>query len=370
METPLNFGPQHPSTHGVLHLNMIVDGEIVKSVDPDVGLIHRGLEKIAENRMYFKFTPVANKIDYIAAASWENCYISCVEKLMGIQIPERVKYARVIILELQRIMSHMFWIGTLGMDLGQPTIFVWALRERERLLDVFEEIMGGRMTFGWMIIGGLRDDITAEQIEMIRREIEYLEKKLPEYYRMTEKNGVFKKRMHGIGIITKEDAIAYGLTGPNARASGVPYDVRKDDPYLVYDKLYFKMVTRTSGDNWARYEVRRDEILESIKIVKQGIAQIPPGPIRAPNAMTLRPPVALSMRTPVNGEAFVRNECPRGEGAIFIISDGSNFPYRLKIRGPSFNNLSILSKLCKNQTIADVVATLATLDPVFGECDR
>jgi NADH-quinone oxidoreductase subunit D len=370
METPLNFGPQHPSMHGVLHLQAVVDGEIVKSVDPDIGLIHRGLEKIAENRMYFKFTPIANKIDYVAAAAWENCYISCVEKLIGMQIPERAKYARTIILEVQRIISHLFWIGTLSMDLGQPTVFVWAMREREKLLDIFEEIMGGRMTFGWMIIGGLRDDITQEQLDMISKAMLHLERILPDYYRMTEENSIFRNRTIGVGIITKQDAIDYGLTGPIARASGVPYDVRKDDPYLIYDRVQFNMITRTKGDCYARYEVRRDEILESIKIVRQAIAYIPAGPFRAINAMTLRPPIALSMKTPVNGEAFVRNECPRGEGAIFIISDGSNFPYRLKIRGPSFNNLSITSKLCANQTIADVVAIIATLDPVFGECDR
>jgi NADH-quinone oxidoreductase subunit D len=370
METPLNFGPQHPSTHGVLHLNMVVDGEMVKSCEPDVGFIHRGLEKIAENRMYFKFTPIANKIDYIAAASWENCYISCVERLLGMEIPERAKYARVIILELQRVMSHLFWIGTLGMDLGQPTIFVWALREREKMLDLFEEIMGGRMTFGWMIIGGLRDDLTVEQVGRIKETVAYLEERLPEYYSLTEDNQIFRKRLKGIGIISRNEAVGYGITGPNARASGVEYDVRKDDPYLIYDKLDFKIVTRKAGDNWARYEVRRDEMFESLKMVKQALAALPEGPFRAMNAVTLKPPIALSMRTPVNGEAFMRNECPRGEGMIYIRSDGSNFPYRLKIKGPSFNNLAIVSKLCKDQNIADVVSILATLDPVFGECDR
>lgn len=369
METSLNFGPQHPSTHGVLRLNMVIDGETVKSVDPDVGFIHRGLEKIGENRMYFKFTPVANKIDYVAAAAWENCYISCVEKLMGIEIPERAKWARTMILELQRIMSHLFWIGTMGMDLGQPTVFVWAMRERERFLDIFEHIMGGRMTFGWMIIGGLRDDITPEQVEMIRQAIDDVERRLPEYARITEQNDIFRRRMQGVGVITREEAVQHCLTGPIARASGVPYDVRKDDPYLVYSQLDFAMITRTAGDNWARYEVRRDEIKESIKIVRQCLQRMPEGPFRAPNAMTLRPPTALSMRPP-KAEAFVRNECPRGEGCIYLISDGTNYPYRLRIRGPSFNNLSILAKLCKGRSIADVVAILATLDPVFGECDR
>jgi len=356
--------------HGVLHLRAVIDGEFVRSCDPEVGLIHRGLEKIAENRMYFKYTPIANKIDYVAAAAWENCYISCVEKLQAIEIPERAKYARVIVLEIQRIISHIFWIGTLGMDLGQPTIFVWAMREREMLLDIFEDIMGGRMTFGWMIIGGLRDDITPSQLGSITKAMKYLEGRLPEYYRMTEQNGIFRNRTIGVGVITKQDAMDYGLTGPIARASGVAYDVRKDDPYLAYGALDFKMITRAAGDCYARYEVRRDEILESINIIKQAMAKLPEGPVRSPRAMTLHPPIALSMRTPVNGEAFVRNECPRGEGAIYILSDGSNFPYRLKIRGPSFNNLSITNKVCSNQTIPDVVAIIATLDPVFGECDR
>ena len=366
METSLNFGPQHPSAHGVLHLNLKIDGEVITELDPDIGFIHRGLEKIGENRMYFKYTPVANKIDYVAAAAWEHCYISCVEKLIGMEIPERAKWARMLILEVQRVISHLFWIGTLVMDIGQPTLFVWAMRERERLLDVFEEIMGGRMT----IIGGLRDDLTPNQAQMILNALNEVERKLPEYARMTEQNHIFQKRLKGVGVITKEDAIAYGLTGPIARASGVPYDIRKDDPYLVYDQVEFDIITRDAGDNYARYEVRRDEIYQSIKIAKQAIAKLPAGPYRAANAMTLRPPVALSMKTPKWGEAFVRNECPRGEGCVFLVSDGSNYPYRMRLRGPSFNNLSIMSELCTGMTLPDMVATLATLDPVFGECDR
>ncbi len=370
METPLHFGPQHPSTHGVLHLNLVIDGEKVVSCDPDVGLIHRGIEKIAENRMYFKFTPVVNKVDYVAAAAWEHCYISAVEKLQNITPPERAVWARMIIVELQRVMSHLFWIGTLGMDLGQPTVFVWAMREREKLLDVFEDIMGGRMTFGWMIIGGLRDDLTPSQVQMIRDAVTMVENRLPEYHRLAEETEIFRKRLVGVGVITREQAIGYGLTGPIARASGVPYDVRKDDPYLRYDQVQWDMITRTAGDSYARYEVRRDEIHQSLSIVKQALEKLPQGPYRAPNAVTLKPPMALSMRTPVNGEVMVRNECPRGEGAIYIRSDGTNFPYRLRIRGPSFNNLSIVQSLCAGMSIPDLVATLATLDPVFGECDR
>jgi NADH-quinone oxidoreductase subunit D len=370
LETALSFGPQHPSAHGVLHLRLVIDAETIVSCDPDVGYIHRGIEKLAENRMYFKFTPIANKIDYVAAAAWEHCYISCVEQLLGMQIPERVVYARTLILEVQRVISHLFWLGSLAMDLGQPTIFVWAMRERERLLDVFEDIMGGRMTYGWMIIGGLRDDITERQVRRILDELDRLERALPDFLDVTERERTFRERMKGIGIITKEDALAYGLTGPIARASGVPYDVRANAPYLAYERLKFKMITRTAGDCYARYEVRRDEIHESMRIARDAAAALPAGPYRAQNAVTLRPPIALSLKTPQGGEAFVRNECPRGEGAIFLASDGSNFPYRMRIRGPSFNNLSIMPKVCAGQTIPDMVATLATLDPVFGECDR
>ena len=370
METPLHFGPQHPSTHGVLHLNLVIDGERVVSCDPDIGLIHRGLEKIAENRMYFKYTPVANKIDYVAAAAWEHCYISAVEKLTGIQPPERAQWARMIIVELQRVISHLFWIGTLGMDLGQPTVFVWALREREKLLDVFEEIMGGRMTFGWMIIGGLRDDLTPSQVLMIRDAVRVVRERLPDYYHMMEENGIFRRRMRGVGVIDRDQAVAYGLTGPNARASGVQYDIRRDDPYLKYGDVEWDVITRVAGDNEARYEVRRDEIIQSLRIVTRALDRLPEGPIRAPTAATLHPPIALSMRTPKDGEALVRAECPRGEGVIYIRSDGTNYPYRLRIRGPSFNNLSILPALCRGMSVPDLVATLATLDPVFGECDR
>lgn len=370
METVLNFGPQHPSTHGVLRLVMEMDGEVIKRLDPDVGFIHRGIEKIAENRMYFKFTPITNKLDYIAPLSYENCYITCVEKLLGMQIPERAIWARTLMLEMQRLISHLFWIGTLGMDIGQPTVFVWAMRERERFYDIFEHVMGGRMTYGWMIIGGLRDDITAGQIGMIEDALVEIERKLPEFYAVTEKNHIFRQRMKGVGVITREQAIDYGLTGPMARASGIPYDVRKDNPYLAYDRLDFKLITRESGDCWARYEVRRDEILESIRMCRQCIANLPAGPYQSADAKTLKPPVALSMKTPENGRAFVRNECPRGEGAIYILSDGSNYPYRLRIRSPCFSNLSIMPLICKGQTIPDMVATLATIDPVFGECDR
>lgn len=370
METVLNFGPQHPSTHGVLRLRLVLDGERIMSLDPDIGFIHRGIEKLAENRMYFKFTPITNKLDYLAPASYEHCYISCVERLLGMEIPDRAAWARMLMLELQRIASHLFWIGTLGMDLGQPTVFVWAMRERERFLDIFEDVMGGRMTYGWMIIGGLRDDITPGQLETISDELDRLERKLPEYYAVTERNHIFRQRMQGVGVISRDRAAAYGLTGPVGRASGVPYDVRKDDPYLAYDKVEFNVATRNEGDCWARYLVRRDEIIESIGICRQALRSLPEGPYRAKNAMTLRPPTALSMKTPEWGESFVRTECPRGEGAIYIISDGSNYPYRLRIRSPCFCNLSILPELCKGQTIPDMVATLATFDPVFGECDR
>ncbi len=306
----------------------MLDAETVVSLDPDVGYIHRGIEKLAENRMYFKFTPIANKLDYIAAAAWEHLYISCVERLIGLEPPERAVCARMAMVELQRVVSHLFWLGTLSMDLGQPTIFVWAMRERERLLDVFEDIMGGRMTYGWMIIGGLRDDLTPGQAARILAELDRLEKVLPEYLAATERDGLFRERLQGVGAISARDALAYGLTGPAARASGVPYDVRAHAPYLRYTQLGFRMVTRAAGDCWARYEVRRDEMRESMRLVRAALALMPEGPIRAQGAMTLRPPVALSMATPKDGEAFVRNECPRGEGAIMLVSDGSNYPSR------------------------------------------
>ncbi len=347
-----------------------MDGEVIKEADPEVGFIHRGIEKIGENRMYFKLTPVVNKLDYIAAAAWEHCYTSCVEHLMGIDPPERAVWARMMMLELQRIVSHLFWLGTLAMDLGQPTVFVWAMREREKALDIFEHVMGGRMTFGWMIIGGLRDDITRGHLEMIREFLDYLEGRLPEYFRVSEQNGIFRKRLQGVGVIPVTRALAHGLTGPVLRASGIPYDVRKDAPYLAYDKVDFSVVTRRKGDNYARYEVRRDEIFESIKVVRQVLERLPKGPVRAVNAATLHPPIALSMKTPEDGRAFVRNECPRGEGVTYLLSDGSNYPYRVRFRGPSFTNLCIIPELFRGMTIPDMVATLATLDPVFGECDR
>jgi NADH-quinone oxidoreductase subunit D len=369
METYLNMGPQHPSMHGVLHLKLTIDGENIKRVEPEIGFIHRGIEKLCENRMYFKITPILNKVDYIAAASWECLYVSTVEKLLNIEIPERAKYIRVFMLEMQRIMSHLFWLGTLSQDLGQPTSFVWAMRDRERFLDIFEEITGGRMTFGYMIFGGLKFDIEDATFERSAKLIDDVEKNLKEFIGMLS-GSIFMGRMKGIGKITKKQALDYGLTGPNLRASGVQYDIRKQEPYLIYDRLDFDIPVREEGDCYARYEIRLEEIRQSIKMVRQVIRDMPKGPIQAANSITIRPPLALSLRTPEHGEAFCRQECPRGEGAIYLLSDGSNYPYRMRLRGPSFINLQLLPEICKDTCIADVVAIVATLDPVFGESDR
>ncbi|MBF0217761.1 MAG: NADH-quinone oxidoreductase subunit D [Candidatus Omnitrophica bacterium] len=357
----LNMGPQHPSTHGVLRLVLRLDGETVLDAVPDLGYLHRGMEKIAESRTYSQFLPFVDRIDYIAALLNEHGYCLAVEKLLGVTVPARAEYIRVIVAELNRIASHIVWYGPFAMDLGAITPFLYAFREREMILDMLESVSGQRLTFAYMRIGGVRQDLPEGFIEKARAFCKYLKPKIDEYETLLTENAIFLKRTKGVGILSGEAAINYGCTGPVLRGSGVKYDIRKNSPYSVYPELEFDIPTGTVGDTWDRYKVRLEEMRQSARIIEQALEKLPSGPIMAEVPKIIKP---------APGEAYGRAESSRGEIGFFVVSDGTQYPVRLKIRTGSFSNLSALRDLVKGLKIADVVAVLGSIDIVLGEVDR
>jgi NADH-quinone oxidoreductase subunit D len=361
-ELILNMGPQHPSTHGVLRVVLNVDGEKITSTTPHIGYLHRGIEKIAEARTYAQIIPLTDRLDYVSSMTNNLAYVLAVEKLAQIEVPERAQYIRVIVAELNRIASHLVWLGTGGLDVGALTPFFYCFEDRERILTIFEHVCGARMTYNYMRIGGVSRDLPENFAEMIKDFVAGFRKNLDEYENLLIENYIFKKRMKGVAIFPPEEAITYGASGPVLRGSGVPYDVRKDDPYLVYNRFDFNVCVGEVGDNWDRCKVRMDEMRESIKIIEQALEQIPEGPVQAEGVPRLL--------APPPGEAYAHIESPRGDLGVFIVSNGTPFPHRIKFRSPCFSNLSTLPRLANGTLVADVVATLATLDPVFGEVDR
>jgi NADH-quinone oxidoreductase subunit D len=364
-ELLVNMGPQHPSTHGVLRLLIRTDGELVTDVTPIIGYLHRCAEKIAENLEYEQYVPYTDRLDYLAAAGNNLGYCLAVEKLLKIDIPLRANYIRVILTELNRIASHLIAIGCYGLDLGAFTPFLYCFRERESILDIFEHYCGARLTYNAFVIGGVPNDIDTKFVQMTKDFLNLMRKRIVEYDDLLSFNKIFIERTRGIGIIPPELAIEYGLTGPNLRGSGVAYDVRKTKPYSDYDKFDFDIAlgkdgTGILGDSWNRYYVRVEEIRQSCKIIEQAIEAIPSGDLKA-KIRKARPPA---------GEAFVSVENPRGELGYYIISDGSTKPLRVKIRAPSFCNLSILPEISKGVLIADLIAILGSIDIVLGEIDR
>jgi NADH-quinone oxidoreductase subunit D len=357
----LNMGPQHPSTHGVLHLLLKMDGEVVTDVVVDIGYLHRGMEKLAEKRTYQANIALSDRWDYLS--SMNNNFAMClaVEKLMKLQIPKRADYIRVIMAELNRIASHLVLFGTYGLDMGAWTAILYGFRERERIMDLFESVCGARLTYNYFRVGGVSADLPEGFIEKTREFIKYFRKKLKEYDDLLSNNVIFKDRVKNIGIFSKEDAINYSLSGPNLRGSGIKFDIRKNDTYSVYNEFDFDIPVGSNGDAWDRYYVRMREMYESTKIIEQALDKLPAGEICAKVPKVIRPP---------KGEVYVRTEAPRGELGIYLISDGGTSPYRMKIRGPSFVNLQILQKVLKGWKIADVVAILASIDIVLGEVDR
>ncbi|MEQ8323443.1 MAG: NADH-quinone oxidoreductase subunit D [Vicingaceae bacterium] len=357
----INMGPQHPSTHGVLRLMLTLDGEIIKKVEPHLGYIHRSIEKMCEKDSYQQIVHLTDRMDYLSCHINNEAVCMVVEKGLEIEIPDRVKYIRTIIDELTRLSSHQLWWGVMGMDLGAITTFLYGFRDREIITDIFEEMCGARLTMNYNIPGGLMFDIPPTFQKRVKDFIVHFKKKLPEYDELLSENIIFKNRTKGIGYLSKEDAIAYGVTGPSARASGFACDVRKQKPYAAYDKVNFNEALDTAGDCFARYKMRIQEMWESLSIIEQLIENIPEGDIQVKTKAVIKLPV---------GEFYERVETARGELGIYCVSDGKKNPYRFKFRSPGFSNLSALDKMSRGSKIADLVAIMSTLDLVIPDIDR
>lgn len=382
----LHLGPQHPSAHGVIHLIINMQGEKVLNVEADIGYLHRGTEKIAENLLYHQFVPYTDRLDYLCAMSNNLAYVMAVEKLLDLEIPERTKYIRVIAAELSRIAGHLLCVGSWGLDLGAMTILLYAFREREFVLDIFEMLCGARMTLSYMRVGGVRYDFTDDCKEACLELVKLMPERIDEYERILTGNRIWLQRNKGIGVISPEDAIRSGLGGPALRASGVQWDIRKHSPYLVYDRFDFEMPTGANGDCFDRYVVRIEEMRQSLRIIEQAVRAMPDGPFNVDNPWLVPPPheatydnmenlihhfkyVSHGFKVP-KGEAYASVESPKGELGVYVVSDGTEKPYRLKLRAPTFMNLQSVNRMCKGGYLADVIATLSSLDPVFGECDK
>ncbi len=363
MVTRINVGPIHPSTHGVLRLVVDVDGDTIQSVEPHVGFLHRGVEKLVENRMYMQSPTYMEKLDYIAPLAYDEAYVAAVEAAQGAEVKERAQYIRVILLELQRVASHLLWLGTLANDIGNFfTLFMWCFRDRDLVLRLLEDVSGSRMFYVNMRIGGLKSDIPAGFEEKTLEVVSYLEKRIPEYEKFLEKNPVFLERMKKVGVLKRDAAIELGVTGPVLRGSGIGWDTRKDKPYYVYDKLHFSPQIRDEGDCFARYKVRMLEIKESLRMVRYAVKLLPGG-----DAIGL--PIKLIMPAAKNRISKVSRETPRGEALMYLVADPQR-PYRLAIRAPAFINLFALSELCKGERFADMFAILGSLDVVMADVDR
>lgn len=380
------MGPQHPSTHGVLHLILDIQGEKIVRVEPDIGYLHRGTEKIAENLLYHQFVPYTDRLDYMAAMSNNLAYVQAVEKILGIEITERAKYIRVTAAELSRIAGHLLALGAWALDLGAMSILLYAMREREYVLDIFEMLCGSRMTLTYLRVGGVRYDFTDECKDACNRMQELFPNRIDEYETILTGNRIWIQRNKGIGVLTAEQALDLGLSGPALRASGVKWDIRKDEPYLVYDRLDFDVPTGTNGDCFDRYLCRIEEIRQSMRIIKQTVRDMPEGPFNVDMPEIVPPPkpdvyknmealihhfkyVSQGFKVP-KGEIYSPIESPKGELGVYIVSDGSEKPFRLKLRVPSFMNLQTINVMSQGRYLADVIAIVSSLDPVFGECDK
>jgi len=360
-EYHINMGPQHPSTHGVLRLVVSLQGEILKSLKPHCGYIHRGIEKMCEKDTYPQIIHLTDRMDYLSAHINNHAVCLLVENALQVEVPERVKYIRTIIDELTRIQSHQLWWACYGMDLGGLTCFFYGLRDREHILDIFEESFGSRLLHSYYTPGGLMQDIHPNFQKRVKEFIKYFQKKIKDYDRILTGNVIMTERTRGIGILSKEDAINYAVTGPSGRASGFSCDVRKHYPYSVYDKVEFREVLFTEGDTLHRYYARMEEMRESMKIIEQLIDNIPEGEYSAKMKAVLKLPA---------GEYYQRVETARGELGAYCISDGNKTPFRLKFRSPNFSNLGVLDKISREHKIADLVAIGASLDFVIPDIDR
>jgi|TARA_B100000809_G_scaffold160795_1_gene158200 NADH-quinone oxidoreductase subunit D len=362
VEMLLNMGPQHPSTHGVFRMVLWVDGEKIVDMVPHIGYLHRGSEKLCEGEQYAQIITLFDRMDYIANFNNEQVYCRAVEKLMGLEVSDRSEYIRVILCELNRVASHMLFIATMGLDAGAMTPSMFCFRGRERIQGLFESVSGARMMHNYFRIGGLKEDVPDDFVQQVREVLELVKKDTEESDKLLSFNEIFLARLKNVAVMSAEDAIDYGLTGPCLRASGVDYDVRKAAPYSVYDRFDFDVPIGLDGDCWDRYYLRVQEIYQSIRIVEQALDQLPEGEVVSSLGRRLiRPPA---------GEVYVRAENPRGEIGVYLISDGTDKPHRIKVRPPSFCNLSALRHMMKDAWIADSVIILGALDIVLGEVDR
>lgn len=360
-ELVLNMGPQHPSTHGVLRVILKLDGETVLGTDCVIGYQHRGVEKIAEDRTYQQFAPYVDRMDYVAAVSNGLGYCMAVEKLLDVEIPERAQCVRVILTELNRVASHLLWLGTHALDIGAITPVFLCFREREEVLKIFEKYCGARLTTHAFRIGGLQYETYDTFEKDCLAFCDLMDEKVKEYHDLLTGNRIWVKRTTGVGILTAEDCKAYGVTGPLLRAAGVAWDLRKAQPYCGYEKYDFEVPTREGADTFDRYIVRMREMEQSCRIIRQAVDTLPSGPIKGKVAKVIKPPP---------GEAYVSIEAPKGELGYYVVSDGSLKPYRVRVRPPSFVNLGALDKMCRGSLVADVVAIIGTIDIVLGEVDR
>jgi NADH-quinone oxidoreductase subunit D/NADH-quinone oxidoreductase subunit C/D len=360
-ELVVNMGPQHPATHGVLHLVVTLNGETIKKIEPHLGYIHRSIEKMCESLTYRQFIYVTSRMDYLSSHINNTACALLVEKGMQIEVPERAKVVRTILNELTRIASHELWIGAMAMDLGAFTPFFYAFREREMITDIMEDTCGARLTMNYIVPGGLMYDIHHEFQTKVKAFVKQFKEKVTEYEDLVTGNIIFQSRTKGVGVLTAEDAISYGCTGPVARASGVSCDMRKIAPYDAYDRVEFDEIIETEGDSFARYIVRVKEMNQSIRIIEQLIDNIPEGEFvgKTKNVLKLN-----------KGEYYQRVETARGELGIFIVSEGATTPYRIKFRSPGFSNLSVLDHIAKGSKIGDLMATMGTLDLVIPDIDR
>jgi NADH-quinone oxidoreductase subunit D len=385
-EMILNMGPQHPATHGVLRLLLRLDGEVVVACVPELGYLHRGYEKMAENMTYYEFIPHTDRLDYISPLANNVAWVLAVEKLAGIEAPPRAQYIRMMAAELARVASHLVAVGSLAMDVGALTVFLWTLREREKILDIWDILCGARFTNSYTRIGGVANDAQPEALAKARWFIDQFDPNLDECEKLLNTNRIFIERLDGVGVISADDAIEIGLTGPNLRASGVEFDLRRATPYLFYNKMDFKIPTYTEGDCLARYFLRIDEMHESAKIVRQVLDKMPEGEVLLNHPKRVLPKkqeiytkmeelihdfmlVNFGINPPV-GEIYHAIEGSKGELGFYLVSNGEGRPWKCKIRSPSFVNLQALPMMVKGYMVSDVVAIVGSIDPIMGEADK
>ncbi len=395
-ELMLNMGPQHPATHGVLKVVMDLEGERIVKATPVLGYLHRGVEKLAEHGTYHQFIPHTDRLDYVCAMYNNFAYVRAVEKLLDLPVPERAEYLRTIVAEIQRIIGHQFWLGTQALDLGAMTVFFYTFRDREILLDWFDQLCGARLTTSWYRIGGIEKDFSPDLVETIYKYLDYFPPKIDEYMIFLEKNRIWLARTKGVAVISAEDAISFGMSGPPLRGSGVDYDLRKYEPYAAYDKVEWKVPVGANGDTYDRYWIRMEEMRESVKIIRQCLDHLKeldklPADDPRNQIMASRPSVTLPTKDRVftslenmiqqfklfsdgfkapKGEIYCGTEAHKGELGFYIVSEGDSRPYRMKIRAPSFIHMGAFDHMCKGYMIADSVTIFGTYDVVMGECDR